>query len=339
MEQLSVSQVAAVGKIRTDAIALRDNAVETLDHIAYMSNVDKAKLADVRDAIRYQARVAVHFHPDRPVGSGVVADGLLHDGIYRNQFETQISNGLVAPHAGGYRDQWEQRLFGTSYNNTDLAARPKYGALDLTLASDGPAPRFGSCYFILKDHVSCRATFTFGGSQDEPGARGTVDEFDAILAALLEDSFTNDTALGMRDVRPAQLLDALLYKLKGQQSSDSAKSHNLDHLIEAQVHGSIRLDRDVSVLVADGSFMSGSVGDTLRKMGAKFGFETRFNSGYELSPELVPSDFRGPRMPVIARMVNGNVTAKSIGELAQNLPQDVTVQELKLLWHILVRFG
>lgn len=339
MEHLSTSQIAAVDKIRADAIALRDNAVETLDHIAYMSNVDQSVLADVRDAIRHHARVAIHFHPDRPVGNGVVADGLLHDGIYKNQFETQISNGLVAPQAGGYRDQWEQRLFGTSYNSTELAARPKYGALDLTLASDGPAPRFGSCYFILKDHVSCRTTLTFGGSQDEPGARGTVDEFDAILAALLEESFINDTALGMRNVRPAQVLDALLQKLKVQQSSASMKSHNLDHLIEAQVHGPIRLDRDISVLVADGSFLSGSVGDTLRNMGAKFGFETKFNSGYELPPELVPNDFRGPRMPDIARILNGKVTAKNIGKLAQDLPQDVTVQELKLLWHVLVRFG
>ncbi|NMM52744.1 DUF3626 domain-containing protein [Paenibacillus aquistagni] len=27
--------------------------------------------------------------------------------------------------------------------------RPNYGALDLKLHLDGPAPRFGSCYFLL----------------------------------------------------------------------------------------------------------------------------------------------------------------------------------------------
>lgn len=338
MENLSAAQIAAVAHIRTDAIGLRDKAVETLNHIMRMSNVDETVLADVRDAIRNHARIAVHFHPDRPIGNGLVVDGLLQDGIYKNQFETRISNGLVAPNAGGHRDQWEQRLFGMAYNGTELATRPKYGALDLTLASDGPAPRFGSCYFILKEHVSHRATFTFGGSQDEPSARGTVDEFDAILAALLEESFTDDTALGMRNVRPATVL-SVLQRLKMPQGSGAEKSHNLDHLIEAQVHGSIRLDRDVAALVADGSFASGAVGDSLRKMGAKFGFETTFNCGYELPVELVPKDFRGPRMPDIARMVGGIVTAKNIGNLAQNLPGDVTVQDLKLLWHILVRFG
>ena len=165
-----------------------------------------------------------------------------------------------------------------------------------------------------------------------------MDEFDAILAALLEEAFINDTALGMRDVRPAMVLK-VLQRLKSPQRSYAQKSHNLDHLIEAQVHGSIRLDRDVSLLVADGSFASGTVGDSLRKMGTKFGFETKFNSGYELLPELVPKDFRGPKMPAIARMVGGKVTARSIGELAQNIPKDITIQELKLLWHILVRFG
>jgi hypothetical protein len=32
---------------------------------------------------------------------------------------------------------------------------------------DGPAPRFGSCFFLLRPNVAKRSTFTFGGSHED----------------------------------------------------------------------------------------------------------------------------------------------------------------------------
>ena len=68
-----------------------------------------------------------------------MAEALLEEGIYRNQFETGISAGGLSAFAGGPRDTWERTLFGGAYHTDDVTAseRPKYGALELVRYSDG----------------------------------------------------------------------------------------------------------------------------------------------------------------------------------------------------------
>ena len=259
-DALTPAQRSAISNIRQRAQDLRADAVMTISHILNMSNVEPSTADAVRAAIRDHAHVVIHFHPDRPVGSRVVARALLEDGVYRNQFETGISNGLVSTALDGPRDSWEKSLFSGAYHDgTGLRAaeRPKYGALDLTCHPDGPAPRFGSCYLVLKPEVSRRSTFTFGGSQADPKFRGTIDEFDAILSAILEESFTRDFMLGVSDIRPGPAMCLLRKSLTTprQFRTDDA-SHNLDHMVEAQVHGDICLDRDVEALIADGPFFA-----------------------------------------------------------------------------------
>ena len=76
------------------------------------------------------APVTGNLHPDRLLPDGrTVVEHLATDGVYRSQFETGISNGLVFPHPGGDRDRWEQRMFAGAY--TTAAGRPVYGALNL----------------------------------------------------------------------------------------------------------------------------------------------------------------------------------------------------------------
>jgi hypothetical protein len=185
---------AAIAHIRSQALALKPEASENLTHILYMSNIaitPTAAEAAIRTAARLiaqHARIALHFHPDRPVHNPsitkplpgglkldgktplpaehltTVANSLLHDGVYKSQFETFISNGAVSAHAGGARDEWERQLFDGAYHHSDeevtAADRPRYGALDLFRPDDGPAPRFGSCYFLLKPEAGVRATAT-----------------------------------------------------------------------------------------------------------------------------------------------------------------------------------
>src|SRR5262249_49203254 len=137
-------------------------------------------------------RVVVHFHPDRfgtkPI---TVAEALLSDGLYRNQFETGLSSGSVTAFAGGERDRWERTLFGGGYHRDGgmRGERPKYGALELVRFSDGPIPRFGSCYLVLRPDVSRRTSFTFMGSEDPraPERLGLIDQMDAVFVALLEE--------------------------------------------------------------------------------------------------------------------------------------------------------
>lgn len=58
------------------------------------------------------ARVAIHFHPDRHTSAGhSVTRSLVQSGIYKSQFETQISNGGLSAFPGGERYKWEERLF------------------------------------------------------------------------------------------------------------------------------------------------------------------------------------------------------------------------------------
>ena len=118
----------------------------TLAHAKVSRDIyDQAKLA-----LSSYGQIAVHFHPERLSRLGVcVAEGLLQSGCYKNQFETGISNGSPSAFAGGERDLWERYLFGGAYHEPEVmpASRPKYGALQIIPHTDGPAPRFGSCYF------------------------------------------------------------------------------------------------------------------------------------------------------------------------------------------------
>ena len=84
------------------------------------------------------ARVVVHFHPDRlgPT-STTVAEALLDEAVYRNQFETGLSSGSVSAFRGGARDTWESALFGGAYHTGrgDGVGTPEYGALELVRLS------------------------------------------------------------------------------------------------------------------------------------------------------------------------------------------------------------
>jgi Protein of unknown function (DUF3626) len=93
------------------------------------------------------------------------------------------------PRSGRWRDLWEDRLFGGAYHGAGVTSpgRPKYGALDVMHYPDGPAPRFGSCFFLLRPDVANRSTFTFGGSHEDRALdrTGTRDVMEPVFAPLL----------------------------------------------------------------------------------------------------------------------------------------------------------
>lgn len=277
-----------------------------------MSNLPSSSLDLALASIRKHARLALHFHPDHPVGSRNVARALLEDGIYKSQW---VSNGSVSVHPGGMRDEGERSLCDGA-SCVEPAHRPKYGALDLMQNSDGPAPRFGSCFFILKPEVSSRSTFTFGGSHLNPKYRGTFHEFHAVLAVMFQECFMRNFALGVSDIRPAQLMERILnLESPLQDPSDGHPSRNLEHFVEAQVHGEVRLGRDVEALVVDPLFRDSDTGRDLEAMAAKYKFPSRWHYGFRMRVADVPLDFRGPTMPSLAARVarDGMVDAEVIG--------------------------
>jgi hypothetical protein len=218
------------------------------------------------------ARVVLHFHPDRFGSKSLmtVAEALLEDGVYRNQFETGLSSGSVSAFPGGERDAWERGLFGGAYHAEGVTnvERPKYGALELIRFPGGPIPRFGSCYFVLRQSVAHRTSFTFMGSEDSRATErlGTIGRMDSVLAALLTEIEQGGMAsppwppyqaptLGIAQLTVLRLffiLNQLKQPRKDPALGDAGRV--LDTGIEAQVHGPIDLRFDVELMVADPSF-------------------------------------------------------------------------------------
>lgn len=343
---LTPAQRAALEHTRAHARGRRDEALASLAHITRMSNLAPEDLDALRATIRTHARVALHLHPDRlGPGGETVAAALLAEGVYRSQFETGLSNGKVDPSPGGARDLWESRLFGAAYpSDTPPSERPRYGALDLLHHPDGPAPRFGSCYFLCAPVVTARCTFTYQDSHQDPPEKGTVDEFDDVLAALLGEVFLRDSALGASELMPGALVRRLLEALPGPRPDPAIlpPSRNLNHYIEAQIHGEVRLERDVEAVVVDPGFRGTATGEHLEAMASRYELDLRWHRGFRMRVEATPSDFRGPTMPALAARVarNGLVDTAAIGDAAREAAGDpAALQELKLLWHCLVRCG
>ena len=306
-------------------------------------------------------RVALNFHPDRIAASGrTVAEALLLDGEYRNQFETLISNGGL----GAVREGFEARLFAGAYNQARATAseRPRYGGLDLVRHPDGPCPRFGSYHLRLVPDVLHRCTFSFGDTVTAPTAVGTIDVFEPLLAALLgateKGRHTSvigpcNTLLGPEAPSVMMLVSLLLDGPKAKSKPGRA----LDDYIEAQVHGQVELGSDVEALVADPSFRATSVGTQLEEIADRFGFELRWHQGFVLDSQEVPAHFRGPEVRALGERIaaefgdgSGRIDAELVGRAARVVVTDperfadhgdasVTLQHLKQLWHVLVAYG
>ncbi|MEF2965161.1 DUF3626 domain-containing protein [Paenibacillus sp. M1] len=355
--ELSKSQSSALEYITGYARTYKREAEQTISEVLHMSNISKHEYESAVLKLKSHAKIALHFHPDRPVSNGLnIADLLLEQGEYKSQFETFISNGSVSAYPGGLRDNWEKKLFGGAYQEegTTGRERPKYGALNLMLHADGPAPRFGSCYLLLSPSVSRRSTYTYLDSNEDTKEKGTYAEFDLIMAALMKETFIRDSALGERNLTPSKLVHHLLHQLESPVAEIIGKepNRNLNFYIEAQVHGSVSLREDAEALVADPSFIGTAVGDTLEQLCEKYRIELYWHKGSVLQVKEVPADFRGPSMPSLAERVahHNRIDAYRIGLAAADLKRDPAswgdrgnyeevLQELKLLWHVLVKYG
>ncbi|MBI4955505.1 MAG: DUF3626 domain-containing protein [Myxococcales bacterium] len=305
-----------------------------------------------------RARVALHLHPDRLLADGTsVAEGLLATGRYRSQFETHISNGSRTAFPGGERELWEARLFGGAYAASGPEERPRYGALHALGHADGPAPRFGSCYLVLAPEVAERCTFAWGDSHTGPEHVGTRAHFAPVLAAWLACAATTGAALGVA-LGLASLVRALASEAEAPLAPERGRlGRALDDYVEAEVHGDVELARDATALVVDPSFDGTPTGRTLEALAARSELALHRHPGFVLAPADVPDDFRGPRMPALAARVAaafastpGELDAATIGRAAASLerepgawadcgPDEESLQHLKQLWHVVVRFG
>jgi len=368
-DALSPAQAAALRHV--DAVA-RDREATALLSIAAIFKRAGFALDTYREAmelVRQHARIVAHFHPDRFGGkSANVIDCLLVEGVYRNQFETGLSSGSPTAYSGGERDEWERTLFGGAYHTegVPLSERPKYGSLELVRFPDGPAPRFGSCYFVLRG-VGPRTSIVFMGSEHPHATSrvGTLAEPHAVMAALLAEIENGGIAtpdwppfraptLGVADITVSRFCDLLkILPEPRPHPSLGEPGRVLDTGVEAQIHGPVMLDRDIEALVADPAFAYTAVGKSLVKLANKFGFDLRWHCGFRLAVRDVPDDFRGPVMPRIAERIvgrDGILDAAVIGRAAASWHHDPgqwsewggyfdVLRLFRQLWHVLVHFG
>jgi hypothetical protein len=368
-DPLSPAQAAAL--VHVDAIA-RDKeaaALLSITGICKRAGLAPDRYHEAMELVRRHARIVAHFHPDRfGVNSMSVVDCLLVDGVYRNQFETGLSTGSPTAHPGGERDEWERTLFGGAYHNegVQVSERPKYGSLELVRFPDGPAPRFGSCYFVLRGAGS-RTSITFMGSEHPHASNraGTLAEPHVVMAALLGEIENGGMAtpdwppfraptLGVPDLTVSRFYDLLkLLRERRPSPSQGEPGRVLDTGVEAQIHGPVMLDRDVETLVADPAFADTHIGQSLVELADKYGFDLQWHCGFRLAVRDVPDDFRGPVMPKLAERIagrDGTLDAAAIGRAAGSLHHDPeqwsewggyfdVLRFFRQLWHVLVHFG
>ncbi|WP_312034320.1 DUF3626 domain-containing protein [Actinoplanes sp. TBRC 11911] len=225
---------------------------------------------------------------------------LAADPIYRSQFVTGTSNGGLTAHPGGDRWRWEHTMFGGAYDEAPADVRPVYGALNFRRKLAGAAPRFGSAHLRLSDSLA-RATFCYPDSFFEPTAVAVADRMSLIELARAD----------QRD--------------------------DLDDYIEAQVHGGVRLDRDVEALVLDPSYRGTDVEAAARRLPCRVEWHPGFSLG---TGELARHpDYRGRRFVELGTeiAVDGRLTPRLIGDAARR--GRYAEQDLKRVWHYVARFG
>lgn len=246
-------------------------------------------------------RITLNLHPDRLIRGEPLLRALARDGAYHSQFVTGTSNGGLTAHPGGDRFRWESRIFGGAYDDADPHERPVYGALNFRRQVVGAAPRFGSAHFRLTPAALARATFCYPDSAAEPTDFGVA-------------AGTHLIALAEADERDA-----------------------LDDYIEAQVHGGVRLDRDVEALVLDACYRGTPVEAAARRLPCP----VEWHPGYRLTVAELRrhADYRGAEYTELgARLArDGLLDPRVLGDAARSGRYEV--QDLKMVWHTLARFG
>jgi hypothetical protein len=59
-----------------------------------------------------------------------------------------------------------------------------------------------------------RCTYTYLDSHQDPKEKGTYEEFNIILAALMKEVFFRDFAIGEKNLPPCKLIDHVLLNLE-----------------------------------------------------------------------------------------------------------------------------
>jgi hypothetical protein len=114
------------------------------------------------------------------------------------------------------------------------------------------------------------------------------------------------------------------------------------------VHCDINISEDVETIIYDPSFKGSDVESALKNYTRKYEIKLQMHRGFSLDPKEVREDFRGPFIASLAKdhLFFDLLTAYNIGQaeiqidqLQSKFPEQDMKQQLKYLWHSLVKFG
>ena len=209
-----------------------------------------AKVSAVEEHLQQQSRLNIHFDAQSGIEMGgswvAVMQAWLHDTQYRSGHETGNFGGNKNENT---RILWENELWRSAYaigNDVDALQVPKYAGLNILPQPGGlddPPGQFafGDCYLQLKQHMLQRSTFCVGDS-------GSIVEAALALGVPCELQLaTIDTILVAMQNDEFELDDETLRKLVAVLTT-ALPLPQFEYLIEAQVHSSIMLDKDIESL-------------------------------------------------------------------------------------------
>ena len=209
---------------------------------------------------------------------------------------------------------------------------------------------------MLRPEVSARCSFTLLGSQEESAAEqtGTLGALEPVMAALAHHLEAVPAPFGYPGLTLHRLLTEMGTKVPIVPDGVSADGlgRALDSFVEAQVHGTVDLRRDVEALVVDAAFYGTEVGDTLAELGSTYEISLSWHPGFTLAADEFPEEFRGFRARGIAERVakDGIVDALSLGAGQNDFvlnpeawrefgSMSEILTSFRRVWHVLVLLG
>lgn len=247
--------------------------------------------------------VTIPLHPDRTAGGTLLLGHLASGGVRPSRLAAGPSSAGTSPggppvHPDDDRWRWEHAAFAGAYDDAPPAQRPTYGALNHGRHPAGGAAHLGSSHLRLAPHVLTRTTFCCPGGGVEPTTFGTAEHMPLIALA-------------------------------------GAASDPLERVIEAHVHGALRLNRDIAALVLDPSFR----GTEVEEAASALPFPVEWHQGFTLSVDALADDQLEADVAAAARAIaqHGVLDARSIGEAARAGTHDA--QLIERVWRCTVRLG
>lgn len=188
------------------------------------------------------------------VGERILENHILADGYLKNQHESGDSNGAFDPEM---RESIEAMMF-----SENIQRGPIYGYVHRGDGTDaGYVNGYGEVAIVLNKEAAMRATITIGDSLlDDPPAPMGIAELTAKISASDKAMalMAADSAWGMGTSASAQIVERNIGAIR----RGEREIHTV--YVESQIHGGVRLDRDVAKFVLPAYLQNSSLAEKLK---------------------------------------------------------------------------